>query len=294
MSLLLFCLSLVLAPLLFGIINKTKAFFGGRRGRPLFQLYFDLIKLLKKGGVYSKTTTSIFRISPLVAVATPIIAFFFIPFGRASLLSFSGDFILVIYLLALSRFFYVLAALDTGSSFEGMGGSRELQFSTIAEPISIVSLLSLVIQTQKLSLSSIYTGISGTNVLVILFVLAALFMVFLIENCRIPFDDPNTHLELTMIHEVMILDHSGVDLAYLLYGSALKFWGLGALIVGLIIPHVESPLLSVIIFLGGMFLLSVFVGIIESIIARIRLTKVPHLAFTALSFAILSIIFQLR
>lgn len=298
MTFLFFILSLLLAPLLYGIINKTKAFFAGREGRPLLQLYFDIIKLLKKGAVYSSTTTFIFKLAPLIALCAPIIVLFFLPFGNLPpIFSFQGDFILVLYVLALSRFFTVIASLDTGSSFEGMGASREMQFAVFSESAMVLSLLSLVGLTHKFSLASIYEVIShglDEYILVLAFVVAALFIVFLIENCRIPVDDPNTHLELTMIHEVMILDHGGVDLAFLLYGASLKFWVLGMIIVELLIPKSLSLLGGLGFFLGGMVILALLIGIIESILARVRLIKVPYLALTAAFFALLSIIFQLR
>ncbi|PKN18816.1 MAG: hydrogenase, partial [Deltaproteobacteria bacterium HGW-Deltaproteobacteria-22] len=220
---------LLLAPLLQGIVNRTKARFGGRRGQPLLQAYFDLLKLLRKGAVYSRTTTWIFRAGPSIGLAATLVALTLIPIGRGapSAMHFTGDLFLLAYCLGLVRFFTVLAALDTGSAFEGMGASREVQFSALAEPALIVALAALARLSGHLSLSDITAAIGVTSWEVagpaLALIALALFVVFLSENSRIPVDDPNTHLELTMIHEVMILDHSGPDLAFIEYGAALKF-----------------------------------------------------------------------
>ena len=209
-------LAVVLAPLLPGVINRTKAFFAGRRGPPLLQVYFDLWKLFRKGATYSRTTTWIFRAGPLVNFACLLAALAVVPLGRvAAPLSFAGDWILLAYLLGLGRFSTVVAALDTGSSFEGMGASREVQFAVFAEPVLLVGLAALARRAQELSLTPMYAGLSlsaWSHALPLLALLAAgFFILFLSENCRIPVDDPSTHLELTMIHEVMVLDHGSVD-----------------------------------------------------------------------------------
>src|SRR5262249_25388796 len=159
-----------------------------------------------------------------------------LPFGGVpALLSFPGDVVLFAYLLGLARFFTVLAALDTGSSFEGMGASREVTFSALAEPALFLGLATIARHTDTLSLSGMFgvtTGASWHHTGPALALVAAAFIViFLAENARIPVDDPTTHLELTMIHEVMVLDHSGPDFAFILYSSALKLWLLGTLLV---------------------------------------------------------------
>jgi len=198
-------LSIILAPLLFGVINKTKAFFAGRTGQPVFQLYFDLLKLLRKGAVYSQTTTWIFRIAPIVGLVSVMITAYII----SGALSFDGDIILFVYLLGLMRFFTIIAALDTGSSFEGMGASREAWFGLLAEPALFLALFTLIKITGYLSLSGMLGHITpeiwnkyGVSLIM---VSITILIIFLVENSRIPFDDPNTHLELTMIHEVMVL-----------------------------------------------------------------------------------------
>ena len=200
-----FFLGLVFAPLLGGIINRTKAAFAGRTGQPLLQPYYDLYKNFRKGAVYSTTTSWLFRAGPIAGLASVIVALALVPVnGSTAPLAFTGDLILFAYALGLMRFFTVLAALDTGSSFEGMGASREVFFSALAEPALLLGLATVARRAGTLSLSELLAATSVTSPELVL-VLAALGIVFLCENARIPFDDPNTHLELTMIHEVMVL-----------------------------------------------------------------------------------------
>lgn len=292
-------LALVLAPLLPGIINRTKAFFAGRKGQPLFQLYYDLAKLLDKGAVYSRTTSWVFRAGPVVGLACAAAALFVLPLGGAAApVNFAGDIILLAYMLGVMRFFTVIAALDTGSAFEGMGASREVQFSALAEPALLLGLaavaqadrmesLGIMIEPGELfALSGIYARLSLHTWIhsgpALLMVAGALLVVFLAENSRIPFDDPNTHLELTMIHEVMVLDHSGPDLAMILYGASLKLWLLGALLSGIIVPvRTGNPVLDGGATVLGIFILAVVTGITESIMARLRLRRVPQLLVSA-------------
>jgi len=275
-------LALILSPLLFGVINRTKALFAGRRGQPLLQTYFDLWKLLQKGAVYSRTTTWIFRAGPMVGLAATLTAAGLVPLGNfPALISFPGDFLLFAGLLALMRFFTVVAALDTGSSFEGMGASREVFFSALTEPALLVVLVTLARQTGQLSLTAMFSPVSGGHWLhagpVLALVLVALMIVLLAENARIPVDDPNTHLELTMIHEVMVLDHGGPDFAFILYSAALKLWLFAALVVGIVLPATPNAWLNLLLATGGMFVIAVIVGVIESIMARLRLVIVPQL-----------------
>ncbi|MFZ1073748.1 MAG: NADH-quinone oxidoreductase subunit H [Verrucomicrobiia bacterium] len=275
-------LALILSPLLFGVINRTKALFAGRRGQPLLQTYFDLWKLLQKGAVYSRTTTWIFRAGPMVGLAATLTAAGLVPLGNfPALISFPGDFLLFAGLLALMRFFTVVAALDTGSSFEGMGASREVFFSALTEPALLVVLVTLARQTGQLSLTAMFSPVSGAHWLhagpVLALVLVALMIVLLAENARIPVDDPNTHLELTMIHEVMVLDHGGPDFAFILYSAALKLWLFAALVVGIVLPATPNAWLNLLLATGGMFVVAVIVGVIESIMARLRLVIVPQL-----------------
>jgi len=293
-------LGLVLAPMLPGVINKTKAFFGGRKGQPVLQLYFDLWKLLHKGAVYSRTTSWVFRAGPIVWMAAGLAALLLVPLGRTGAwLRFEGDLVLLVYLLGLMRFFVVIAALDTGSSFEGMGASREVQFSALAEPALLLSLAALARQMGTLSLSGMYSMMSAQTLITagpaMLLVAGALLIVFLAENARLPVDDPNTHLELTMIHEVMVLDTSGPDLAFILYGSAVKMWVLGALLMGVLLPvKTGHAALDAAIMVGGMMALAVATGVIESTMARLRMVRVPQLLAAASALAVLALVLVFR
>jgi len=274
-------LALVLSPILLGIIVKTKAFFAGRKGQPLLQFYYDMVKLLQKGVVYSSSTTIVFRLSPWIALAAAGTALCILPLpGYSGWLSFPGDFFVLFALLTVLRFSLVSSALDTGSSFEGMGASREVFFSFLAEPALLLSFLVLSFGLEGYSLKEILSNpfsIGAKNTVALYFVSVSLFIVLLAENARIPFDDPNTHLELTMIHEVMVLDHSGPDLAGILYSSTLKLWILGSIWVGISIPwRWGNYFLDLFVFLGSMGLLAVIIGIIESILARVRMIRVSH------------------
>lgn len=289
-------LGLLLAPLLLGFINKTKASFAGRTGPPLLQAYYDIIKQLQKGAVYSRTTSWIFRAGPVVGLSAVMVALTIVPLGGiAAPLAFSGDLLLLAYILGTMRFFTVIAALDTGSSFEGMGASREVLYSALAEPAFLVGLAAIARETGILSLSQMLPAVRFFSPEVVL-VAVALLVVFLCENARIPFDDPETHLELTMIHEVMVLDHSGPDFALILYGSALKLWVLGSVIVGLVFPSDanSSWLVNVFIAVCGLVLLSIVVGIVESSMARLRLLRIPQLLVAAGSLSAFAFILVLR
>jgi len=201
--------------------------------------------------------------------------------------------------LSLGRFFTVLAALDTGSAFEGMGASREVFFAALAEPALFLALAALAILSRNLSLSGILSGLQPGLWMekgpALALVVGALFVVLLAENARIPVDDPNTHLELTMIHEGMVLDHCGVDLAFIQYSAGLKLWALSAIIVSLVLPvRAGSPALDSAAFLAGMAGLSVAVGTVESCMARLRLLRVPALLLGACALAALALVLVLR
>src|SRR5437016_3271860 len=265
-----------LPPLLLGVIAKTKALFAGRIGPPVLQPYYDLIKLFRKGSVFSTTTTWVFRAGPVVGLVTAAIAVLLVPMtDNTAPISFTGDLILLAYLLGLGRFFTASAAMDTGSAFEGMGAAREVTFACLAEPAFFLGLLVLAKLTGSLQLadmlgSSLASHWSTAGASLAL-VLLSWFIVLLAENSRIPFDDPNTHLELTMIHEVMVLDHSGPALGMILYGAALKLFVFGALLVRLAIPLATGqPWLDWPIFIGGMLGVAVMVGVVESTMARLQ------------------------
>jgi len=288
--------ALLLAPLLLGLINRTKAFVAGRRGPSLFQPYRDIAKCLRRGAVYGEVTSWLFRLGPVVNLATLMAALLILPFGGVgAVVSFPGDLIVLAGLFALGRFVTVLAALDAGSSFEGMGASREVHFAVLTEPALLVALAVLVRVTGALSLSEIFGAITvaaWTRALPALALVAITLVVLtLVENTRIPVDDPTTHLELTMIHEVMVLDHSGPDFAYIQYAVALKLWSLGALFVGLVVPlRSGTPWLDGGAALLGMAGLAVVIGMVESAMARYRLTRVPQFIVGAATLSVVAFI----
>lgn len=294
-------LALVGAPFLLSVINRTKAWIAGRHGQPWLQPYHDLLRLLRKGAVYSRTTSWVFRAGPLIGLAAVLTATTLVPFGQArALVAFQGDFIAFVYLLGLARLVTVLAALDTGSAFEGMGANREVWFSALTEPALMLSLAALAREVGgngSLSLSMLHLGMSAAvwsrTGFVLALVAVAWVVVLLSENSRIPVDDPTTHLELTMIHEVMVLDHSGPDFAFILYGAALKLWLFAALFVGLLSPvKTGLPGVDSVIALAEVMGVAVVVGLVESVMARLRLPSVPQLLIGACAISSLAFLIE--
>jgi formate hydrogenlyase subunit 4 len=301
-------LALLLSPLMVGVIFRTKAIFAGRNGPPLAQVYYDLRKLLAKGAVYSDVTTWIFRAGPIVSLASLILAAFVVPFATcAAPFHFQGDLVWFAYLLAVSRFISVLAALDTGSSFEGMGASRDVLFSALSEPAMLLGLAAVARQANgpaqmaggelQLSLTGIHQTIAaaewGGSWLVFVLVAVALFVVFLAENARIPIDDPDTHLELTMIHEVMSLDHGGPDFGLIWYASALRLWVFGAVIIDVVLPiSTGYVLIDVLWSVAALFGLAIAVGVIESVMARLRMLRVPQLLVGATTLSGVALVLE--
>ncbi len=278
---------LIVPPFLMGVINRTKAFFGGRQGPPLIQPYFDIWRLLRKGTVQSTTTTCLFRFGPVANLVTVFVAALLIPLGQqASPISFVGDALLFAYVLALGRFFLVLSALDTGSAFEGMGVAREVTFACFTEPTIFFCLLVLAKLFGSTRMVDLFVGplasASAWSATPLLLVLISWFLLTLAENCRIPFDDPNTHLELTMIHEVIVLDHSGPMLAIIQLAAALKLFVFAALTVRLAVPlDLGHPLADWGVFLVCVNLVAVSLGVVESVMARLRMTRVPQVLTAA-------------
>ena len=300
------CLALLLAPVLLGVINRVKAWFAGRHGPPLLQAWYDIAKLMGKSAVYSRTTGWVFRAGPVLGLAASLLCVALVPWaGATSLLAFDGDLVLLAGLLALGRFITIVAALDTGSAFEGMGASREAWFASLGEPALLLGMAALARVRGSVSLAGLFAGSvdlsrgAGTpswaaagvtfGGAVLILSAVALFIVYLAENARIPVDDPNTHLELTMIHEVMVLDHGGVDLAYIQYGASLKLWVLGGMIVSLLAPRTGTWVLDVAVALAGMTVVGAATGVAESVMARLRLLRVPQLLVAALALSALAL-----
>lgn len=293
--------ALLLAPVLPGVILKVKALFAGKTGPPLLIRWYTLIKLLRKGSVYSDSTGFVFRLGPVAGCATALLALLFFPFaGLPPLLSFTGDIIVVLYALGLGRFCTVLAALDTASPFEGMGAAREVFFASLAEIGLFVVLILFHRMGGGLSLAGWFAGpqaisLAGTQGALLLLVVVALFLLLLAENSRVPVDDPATHLELTMIHEVMILDHSGPDLALIEFGAHCRLLFSACLVASLLRPTLAAgPLANGLVFVGLLVLVYAAVGVTESITARLRMNLVPKFILTSFALVFFAIILTME
>jgi formate hydrogenlyase subunit 4 len=278
---------LLLPTLVVGAINRTKALWSGRRGQPLLLLAYDVRRLLKKRPVYSEVTTLVFRLTPYVALATGLVSGLLVPaLGVEATLGFPFDFVAFAYVWGLGRLALMLGALDTGSSFEGMGASREATFSAILEPAFILVAGAACLVTGQRSFASLLALRPTDGVLMVVWLasLITLFIVVQVESARMPVDDPTTHLELTMVHEVMILDHSGPDLAALHAGSALKLTVGLSLLAALLNPLVGKASTPIVAAANVMLtlLLAVAIGTVESLIARLKLRAVPQYIFVAL------------
>jgi formate hydrogenlyase subunit 4 len=272
---------IALAPLVPGVINKVKAWVAGRRGPPLLQLYYDLHKLWRKGVVAGDLASPAFLLAPAVAWTAVLAAAVLIPLGKGggAVPGFTGDAILALYLLALARFCTGWAAMETGSAFEAMGVAREVSYAVLAEAALVAALVSLAVQSGTFSLTSMLAPSPGAATALLA---AGLFIVLLAENCRVPFDDPATHLELTMVHEVMVLDHSGPPLAAILHGAAMKLLLFAVLLVSIIIPMESLPPAGAAAALaGGVVAVAAGVGLAESLMARLAFRRVPLLLTTA-------------
>jgi len=280
---------LLLAPLLPGIINKVKAGVAGRRGPPVLQLYYDLARLWQKGVVLSTLASPGFIAGPAVSWVAVLAAAMLLPLGPlGTSLSFRGDVILMIYLLALGRFCTAWAALETGSAFEGMGAAREVSYAVLSEAAVITAVLTLSLQSGSVSLSAMLSPSAGTGAVLLA---VGLFTVLLAENCRVPFDDPNTHLELTMIHEVMVLDHSGPPLAAVLHGASVKLLLFSVLLVQAVLPLGKlSATAAGGVLIAGVLLVTVAVGLVESLMARAAFRRVPLLLTTAFLLCVFALL----
>jgi formate hydrogenlyase subunit 4 len=278
---------LVMPALVVGVINRVKARWAGRLGPPLLQLAYDVLRLVKKRPVYSATTTLVFRLTPYVVLATAVASGLLVPVtGLASPLGFRLDFVAFAYVWGLGRLALMLGALDTGSSFEGMGASREATFSALVEPAFFLVAGAACLLTGERSFTAVLalrpTG--ALHAVVWVASLVALLIVVQVESARMPVDDPTTHLELTMVHEVMILDHSGPDLAALHAGSAIKLTVGLSLVAALLNPAVgkAGPLVVLGASVALTLVLAALIGTLESLIARLKLRAVPQYVVVAL------------
>jgi formate hydrogenlyase subunit 4 len=291
---------LLMPTLVVGVINRTKSVWSGRRGPPILQLAYDLRRLLRKRPVYSDVSTLVFRLTPCVVLVTAVVSGLIVPLlGSPGPLSFPFDFLVFANIWGLGRLALMLGALDTGSAFEGMGASREATFSAVLEPAFILVAGAACMLTGQRSFASVLALRPTDGVLAVVWLasLIALFIVVQVESARMPVDDPTTHLELTMVHEVMVLDHSGPDLAALQAGAAVKLTVGLSLIAALLNPLAGKESLAV-AGAGNLLitlLLAVVLGTIESVIARLKLRSVPQyivVAIVAAGIALLATTFR--
>ena len=309
MSFLLFALLntafiIAISPLFMGMIKKTKAFLQGRQGPSLVQPYFNLLKLFKKETVYSNRASAIMRLTPYVNIAFILVAslsipLVFIPGPVAGI----GNVILFLYLLAMAKFFMALGGLDAGSTFGGMGSSREMTISAIVEPVVIIAFAALALVMKTINLHEMFGMAIGQSLILdpaILLTSVSFFIILIIETSRIPVDNPETHLELTMIHEAMLLEYSGPDLALMEISHAVKQTLLMAIPLSLLAPWgLEAEPgwpgvpLAMLAFLAKGALLAVAVGVTESVFAKFRLFRLPGLFMLAFFFSFSTILFEL-
>ncbi len=282
--------------LMAGVIKKTKSFWGGRKGPSVLQPLYDFVKLIKKDFVISNTTSCVFRIAPIVQVVSVLFAALFIPLAAGSaLINVQAGLIIFAYTLSLGKFMSLVSAMDTGSSFEGMGASREACFTSIVEPAFFMVIASIMALTGNCtfdSLKEILTSAGSYGILITVFTVVVLFIMILIEGSRVPVDDPATHLELTMIHEVMILDNSGSDLAFFTWANGIKMMLIASLISYMLLPQGLCVGLSILYYLLIMFVLSIIIGTVESCMARIRMSHVFEFIFimSSLALVVLSLV----
>lgn len=276
---------LMAAPLVVGVIKKAKARMQNRRGPGFPQLYYDILKLLAKDSVESPTVSWIFRVTPYVYFAAALAAAAFLPVWLYSG-GFANDLLVFIYLLAAGRFFLVLSSLDAGSAFGGMGGSREMFISVLVEPVLLLAMLTVAVRSGSTNLFAMAgTAMQEPFSLSYFFAACAFFIVMLAESGRIPVDNPDTHLELTMIHEGMVLEYSGRPLGLIFWAAALKQLILILLFILLFVPWpsfgAEAPLAQGISIVVKVALVAVSLAVAETVTNKMRLFKVPN--FMALS-----------
>lgn len=292
---------LLLAPLVSGIIKKTKAFFQTRQGPGIFQVYLDIYKWFRKDSVVSEHTSWIFTATPYIYFASVAAAGILIPTVTiVSPLGFAGDIIAVVYLFALGRFFMTLAGLDAGSSFGGMASSREAAVSSVIEPAMMLAVFAVALAAGSTNLSVIsQTFAAGAAVLSPshLLAFAALAVVAVAETGRIPVDNPDTHLELTMIHEGMLLEYSGRELALMMWGASVKQLLVYSLLVNIFFPYgiaagldPVSLAIGLLAYLGKILAVGVAMAVVETSFAKMRLFKVPDLLAGSFMLGLLALI----
>ena len=296
-------LLIAIAPLVSGAIARVKARIQNRRGASLWRPYSDLLKLFRKQDLIPDTASVLFRFAPVVLFAATATAAVFVPaLHPSALFGVSGDIILLVYLLAIGRFFLMLGAMDGGSPFGGLGASREALVSALAEAPLMLSLISVAILSHTVSLSGIVLTTLRQGPLhlsaVYAFALGALVLIAIAETGRIPVDNPATHLELTMIHEAMVLEYSGPSLALIAWASAIKLTLIMAMLAGIFAPwgmaengSIAAMLLAPLAFVFKLAVLTVAIAVIESSIAKLRVYLIPDFLGMASALAILAVAF---
>ena len=279
-------IALAMPLLVIGLVNRTKSLWAGRKGPPVLQALWDLLRLLRKRPVYSAVATPLFRAGAWVVLAASVLAAMISPIlGNVTPLQFSHDFIVFAYTLGLARMFLMLSAMDVGSSFEGMGAAREASFTAFVEPALFLLIGSASVATGQTSFAGLIGHLHHTGSFPWLVVptIVVLFMLLQVEASRVPVDDPLTHLELTMVHEVMVLDHSGPELAAMQYASAIKMAMYAGLIAALVNPFdpLSAPAASVLTSLIIMGAVALAVGCVESLVARLSMRLVPRYLMSA-------------
>jgi formate hydrogenlyase subunit 4 len=294
---------IAIAPLFISLIKKVKAATQGRAGPPLFQTYSSLAKLLKKEVIYSPNSSWILRVTPLVNMAAILVAALFVPLAFIpESVGGIGNIILFLYLLALAKFFMALGGLDAGSSFGGMGSSREMSISAIIEPTTIIVFAALVFVFKSLNIFEMFTvsaSAGGFPAPTHILIGISLFIILIVETSRIPVDNPETHLELTMIHEGMILEQSGSNLALMELSSAVKLTILMALLINLMVPFglvttltLAGIMVAAVLFILKAGILAIIIGLFESSMAKMRFFRLPNLFAMAFFFSTLIIIIE--
>ncbi len=286
-------LIVILAPGVNAVIHKTKCLIRGQKGPSILQPYRDIYKLLNKRSVISDTASWISRFAPYIIFSVSVVAAAFIPvFSSKTLFHFSSDVIGFTYLMALGTLFLTLYGLDQGSAFGGLGSSREVTIAALAEPAMMIAIFTVCIMNGTSSISEIFTKLSAHPLQALsvssVFSLLALLMVAIAESARIPVDNPETHLELTMVHEAMILEASGRDLALIELGSLIKQAIFISFIASAIFPI--SGLLGFIWYLLKVFSIAILIGFIEISNAKLRFFRVPDFLAVAFTLSVISLI----
>ncbi|PYS00970.1 MAG: formate hydrogenlyase [Acidobacteria bacterium] len=290
------------APVLAGVIRKTKARLQGRRGAGIFQPYWDLRKLLVKEVVIAENTSWVFRLTPYVAIGTMLLSAFIVPvLTTAAELQFLGNIILLMYVFLLSTFFLALAGLDAGSSFGGMGSSREMAIAALAEPTVMIAIFAIALRAGSTGLNEMINRAASDPLLLLnpghLLAFLSFFIVALAETGRLPVDNPSTHLELTMIHEAMILEYSGRYLALIEWASFIKLFLFLTLLGNIFFPWGVAVTLQPGAVAIGVFALVIKLGVLalglavlETALAKLRLFRVPELLSGSFMLALLAVI----